>query len=218
MNFFHTCTLIILTALLISCSGNNRSHKAGDKMNADSSEEIKQNPSANEVQVKPVGLKETATQIITFLSQKQFSRILNYIHPELGLRISPYSFIDPKNDLQFTKKEFGDLPDNPEVFKWGIYDGSGKEIKLNFNKYYEKFIYDVDFANPEKISENASLAHGNSINNIQDIYSDCEYIEYYFSGFEEQYGGMDWRALRLVFKKEANSYYLVGIIHDQWTI
>jgi UDP-N-acetyl-2-amino-2-deoxyglucuronate dehydrogenase len=30
--------------------------------------------------------------------------------------------------------------------------------------------------------------------------------------------GMDWRSLRLVFEKKNDIWYLVGIIHDQWTI
>jgi (p)ppGpp synthase/HD superfamily hydrolase len=29
---------------------------------------------------------------------------------------------------------------------------------------------------------------------------------------------MDWRSLRLVFEKKNDIWYLVGIIHDQWTI
>jgi (p)ppGpp synthase/HD superfamily hydrolase len=29
---------------------------------------------------------------------------------------------------------------------------------------------------------------------------------------------MDWRSLRLVFEKKDDIWYIVGIIHDQWTI
>jgi hypothetical protein len=29
---------------------------------------------------------------------------------------------------------------------------------------------------------------------------------------------MDWRSLRLVFEEQGGSWYLVGIVHDQWTI
>jgi hypothetical protein len=38
------------------------------------------------------------------------------------------------------------------------------------------------------------------------------------SGFDPEYEGMDWRSLRLVFEKKNDIWYLVGIIHDQWTI
>jgi hypothetical protein len=29
---------------------------------------------------------------------------------------------------------------------------------------------------------------------------------------------MDWRSLRLVFMQDGGTWYLAGIIHDQWTI
>jgi hypothetical protein len=29
---------------------------------------------------------------------------------------------------------------------------------------------------------------------------------------------MDWQSLRLVFEETAGNWYLVGIVHDQWTI
>jgi hypothetical protein len=50
------------------------------------------------------------------------------------------------------------------------------------------------------------------------VYRGDSYSEFYFPGFDPKYDGMDWRALRLVFKKENEKLYLVGIIHDQWTI
>jgi hypothetical protein len=43
-------------------------------------------------------------------------------------------------------------------------------------------------------------------------------MEYHFSGFEAQYEGMDWESLRLVFIQEDSTWYLVGIVHDEWTI
>jgi len=43
-------------------------------------------------------------------------------------------------------------------------------------------------------------------------------VEYHFPGIDPQYGGLDWRSLRLVFQQSGGEWYLVGIIHDQWTI
>jgi hypothetical protein len=42
-------------------------------------------------------------------------------------------------------------------------------------------------------------------------------VEYYFPGFDPQYGGMDWRSLKLVFSQADGSWNLAGIIHDEWT-
>jgi len=29
---------------------------------------------------------------------------------------------------------------------------------------------------------------------------------------------MDWRSLKLVFKEKDGNWYLVGVVHDEWTI
>ena len=43
------------------------------------------------------------------------------------------------------------------------------------------------------------------------------FIDYHFSGFDQKLNGMDWVSLRLVFEKQNGQYFIVAIIHDQWT-
>jgi hypothetical protein len=50
------------------------------------------------------------------------------------------------------------------------------------------------------------------------VYRNYDFTESHFSGFEEKYGGMDWRSLRLVFKEIKGRFFLVGVVHDKWTI
>lgn len=79
-------------------------------------------------------------------------------------------------------------------------------------------MYDVDFLNAPNISLNKTISSGNSLNNIDSVYGNCTYVEFYFPGFKEKYDGMDWRSLKLVFEKQDNKLFLIGVIHDQWTI
>ncbi len=109
------------------------------------------------------------------------------------------------------------LPDK-KVYTWGIYDGSGLPINLTSAEYYNKFIYDVDFINAPEISYNRIIGKGSTINNAFEIYPNTIIVEYHFSGFDPKYEGMDWRSLRLVFEEKDTVWYLIGIIHDQWTI
>ena len=51
-----------------------------------------------------------------------------------------------------------------------------------------------------------------------EYYQSAVVVEFYFPGFDPQYAGMDWRSLRLVFMQQGSDWFLVGIIHDQWTI
>ncbi|MEO7960049.1 MAG: hypothetical protein ABIR19_00800, partial [Ginsengibacter sp.] len=107
---------------------------------------------------------------------------------------------------------------NPQIISWGAYDGEGGDIRMTIGDYFKKFVYDVDFLSPEKTSYNQTMGAGNSLNNITEIYKDADFMENYFSGFDKKYDGMDWRSLRLVFKEFEGNYYLVGVVHDQWTI
>lgn len=68
----------------------------------------------------------------------------------------------------------------------------------------------------EKEDYDSFIGNGNSINNLKEIYPQPHFTEYYFSGFDQKYNGLDWSSLRLVFKKYQNDYYLVAVIHDQW--
>lgn len=156
--------------------------------------------------------------ILKHIKNKEYQALVQYIHPELGIRFSPYSFINLKEDVIIKASQLPRMINNNEKQFWGLYDGTGEEIKLTTKEYFSKFVYDVDFLNAPSLTVNTSSVAGNSINNIKEVYPDAEYTESYFAGFQKKYEGMDWRALRLVYKKAEGKYYLIGIIHDQWTI
>ncbi len=158
-------------------------------------------------------------EILQIIKEKKYTQLSNYIDPVLGVRFSPYGHIDTITDQKFTNKEFVIyLTNNKTKIIWGSFDGSGDPIKLTIEEYFKRFVYDVEFTNAEKVSLNKVLYAGNTLNNLDSIYQGSTYTESYFSGFEEKYNGMDWRSLILVFRKNKNAFYLIGIIHNQWTI
>jgi hypothetical protein len=62
-------------------------------------------------------------------------------------------------------------------------------------------------------------AKGNSVDNAAQVYPDARIVEYHVPGRNPDYGGMDWRSLRLVFEEgEGGRWLLVAVIHDEWTI
>ena len=60
-------------------------------------------------------------------------------------------------------------------------------------------------------------SRGNMINNVKDIYPKSDVVDFYYKGTDE-YDGMDWRGMRLVFDDYQGKRYLVAIINDQWTV
>jgi len=163
-------------------------------------------------------IEERAMSVLKAIKNYDIDKLADAVHPDKGVRFSPYGYVDVENNLVFTAEEVKKLADDPKKYLWGYYDGSGEPISLSFSDYHKKFIYDVDFVNAEEIGYNKTLGHGNSLNNSFEVYKNSIIVEYYFSGFDPQYEGMDWRSLRLVFEKKNDIWYLVGIIHDQWTI
>lgn len=163
-------------------------------------------------------VEERGKAVIFALKKRDMSTLGAFIHPEKGVRFSPYAYVDIKNDQVFEAKEIPGLMKSKSIYTWGTYDGKGDPIKLTFSEYYEKFVYDQDFANPQEIGYNKIIGTGTTLNNIKKAYPEGRFIEYHFSVFNPKFEGMDWESLRLVFEEYKGEWYLVGIVHDQWTI
>ena len=158
-----------------------------------------------------------AQTVAAALKEADYDRLRTHIHPDLCLRFSPYPNLQA-NDLTFCPDQLADLPGSSTLYTWRRYDGSGEPIELTFNEYHQRFVYDQEFMQPEVVGFNQEVSSGNAINNIPEIYPDGMIVEYHFPGFDPQYGGMDWRSLRMVFIEEYGVWYLVALVHGEWTI
>lgn len=163
-------------------------------------------------------ISSRATEVILALKNKDMEKLSFFIHPIKGVRFSPYAYVHLNRDLVFTADEIQNLYKDETKFWWGEYDGSGDLIKLSFKEYFDDFVYDEDFTNAREIGYNRIIGTGNTLNNNFETYPGSIIVEYHFPGFDPKYGGMDWSSLRLVFEEKDSVWYLVGIIHDQWTI
>ena len=160
----------------------------------------------------------TALDVVSLISVQDFASLSLYIHPTQGVRFSPYAYVDVQNDLLFNAQDITGLPLDSTVYTWGAYDGSGFPIELSFADYYSRFVYDEDFANPHMIGLNNIIGFGNTLVNISSVYPNGVFLEFHFTGFDPQYGGIDWRSLILVLEQFDGDWYLVGIVHNGWTI
>jgi hypothetical protein len=165
-----------------------------------------------------------AAQIIMILEEGGLDALADRVHPDKGVRFSPYTYVravpgaPEGEDLVFTAAQIPGLASDPTVYHWGRFDGSGEPIDLTFAEYYDRFIYDAKFAAPDVVGFAETIGKGNTINNITGVYPLAVTIEYHFEGIDPQYAGLDWRSLRLVLEEKDGTWYLVGIVHDEWTI
>ncbi len=161
-------------------------------------------------------LLEYSIEVLQTIKDKDYDKLSSYFSPN-GVRFSPYGYIEA-TDMKLTAVQFLDHIKTDKKLLWGYYDGKGGEIRLSIENYFTKFVYDVDFIVAPYIEANKVVARGNTINNIDKFYTDHEFVEYHFEGFDPTYSGMDWRSLMLVFRTIDGKLYLEAIIHDMWTI
>lgn len=167
---------------------------------------------------QPNNLLARSLQVMNYIKIKDFQGLSTYVHPSKGVRFSPYFFVDEENHQSFTAQEIAGISQHTDVLTWGTQDGTGNPIELNFSDYYDRYIYDNEYVNPHLIGVNNPIGQGNITDNVTSVYADGKYVEYHFKGFNQEHDGMDWRSLRLVFEKNEDTWYLVGVVHGEWTI
>ncbi|KRF30208.1 hypothetical protein [Paenibacillus sp. Soil787] len=165
-------------------------------------------------------IESRAKETIQALKEKDLKKLAELIHPKKGVQFSPYSYIHVSSDVQVLGSGLAALWANTSTTHWGDYDGSGDPIDLTFPNYWDKFVYNEDFAAAPQISYNIILGKGNMINNVFSVYPTTSAItvEYHYPGLDPQFQGMDWTSLRLVYENSGTQWYLVAIVHDQHTM
>ena len=149
---------------------------------------------------------------------KDMSALASFVHPDKGVRFSPYSYVDAGGVCLRPEEIRSALRDPPrdQVRSWGTYDGKGDPIRLTFADYYDRFVWDVDFTKaatrPESFAENCTD------NALAFFGGEAIVVEYYVEPQTPRYEGMDWRALRIVLEPKDGVLYMVGIIHAEWTV
>ncbi|NLB51899.1 MAG: hypothetical protein GX808_03045 [Syntrophomonadaceae bacterium] len=223
---------ILLAFSLTACQSNESSNGNKDNGNTPAVKNDENNKDVQKVEIelefteegiiKPKIaekiIKETSDQLIQAIGSKDAELIAGFIHPVKGVRFTPYTYVSPDIDQVFNQEQMKNFFDDQKVYFWGNYDGTGDEIRLTPGEYYDKFVYTEDFINAEEVGYNQVLSLGNMLENQFEVYENPIIVEYYFSGFDPKYEGIDWRSLRLVFEEYEDQWKLVGIINNQWTI
>lgn len=188
-----------------------------DTQNSDLNEKGEVLQADTEEHIKTI-IEKRALEVLGYIRDYDLENLSMAVHPEKGVRFTPYGYVDVDKDLLFNQDEIKGFASDSTKYLWGSYDGTGDPIELTFKDYWKRFIYDEDFVNAKETGYNKRLGQGNSLDNSAKVYKNAIIVEYHFPGFDPQYEGMDWRSLRLVFEKSGDTWYLIGIIHDQWTI
>ncbi|MBN8210341.1 hypothetical protein JI666_16430 [Bacillus sp. NTK071] len=159
---------------------------------------------------------EQAYDVLSAIQNRKMTDLAEFVHPKKGLLFSPYGTVDNKRSQVFMPAQVKDLLTNKKQLEWGTEAGKGEPIRLAPEDYFKTYVYDVEFIETDFVTYNGYYRETNSIQNITEAFPESNYIEFFVPGSEE-YEGMDWKSLKLVFTNYEGEPYLAGIVHDQWT-
>ena len=163
-------------------------------------------------------VEPAALAAVDALKRRDGAKLASLAHPQKGVRFSAYPFVRTDRDQVLTAAELAVAFTDPRVRLWGITDGKGDDIRLTYADYHARYVYDVDFAQAPEAAYNRAIGIGNSPDNTASVYPDAVLVEFHYPGFDPRFSGMDWRSLRLLFEQKDGTWYLVGVVHGQWTI
>ncbi|MCY7422116.1 MAG: hypothetical protein LH478_10300 [Chitinophagaceae bacterium] len=208
----------LLSILLLTACANNRSDKTDQQtdstsLTADSTPPVK----VDTVVIDGAVLSFARDSILQLMEAKQYAGLSRFIGDE-GILFSPFGSADTTKNKVLSRLQFLELLKNNTQVLWGYADGTGDAIRLTIPQYFKKYVYDVAFLKAEQTSVNKVIDPDSAISKVPSVYANNSFVQFYFPGFNEDYEGLDWKSLLLVFKQQQSKYYLVAVIHNKWKI
>lgn len=150
--------------------------------------------------------------------QQDWATLAAYVHPRRGVTFTPYSTVEPDSDLTFTADQIKNLTQDQHVYTWGFEDGRGDPIQMTITQYFARYVYDRDYTQVSQIGIDRIMTGGNALENLTEEYPGCRFVDFSFPSADPVNDGLDWSSLKLVFQAEGEHWYLVGVVHGEWTI
>jgi len=163
-------------------------------------------------------LLNTACAALRAIQQRDYSALAAWVHPERGVTFTPYSTVNADSDLNFTASQVKKFAGDTNRYVWGAIPGTGELIQMTPEEFVSKYIFGADYTQASKIGIDKINISGNALENVTEVYSDCRFVEFTFPAVEAGGQGQDWNSLKLVFAPSETKWYLVALIHSQWTV
>lgn len=210
-------SLALLSLAVVACGGT----PTVDPGDTPSSQAAASSVTTDEP-LQPITVDRASRDSVAAAVLESFARrdwqTLSELAADTGVRFTPYTHVHPEADQMLQPLELAMFDSDQAVRTWGNEAGSGFPIQLTNEQYMQRYIWDHDYRTAPQVFWNTKLDRGGMIDNAQEVYPGASVVEYHFPGFDPQYGGMDWRSLRLVLAQNDDAEWtLYGVIHDEWT-
>ena len=188
----------------------------GESSSSADTEQSEEKPALNPKENFP--LLNAACAVVRLIQQRNYAGLSAYVHPDRGLTLTPYSTVNPVDDLTFTAAQVaaGGHHGTPEP--WGRVPGPGELIQMTPEEFFSAHLAVSDYTQASRIGVDQVNISGNALENVAEAYPGCRFVDFTCPGSGAANQGQDWSALKLVFLPEQDHWLLVGLVHSQWTV
>lgn len=155
-----------------------------------------------------------ARAVVGALARRDMAALALLVHPDKGVRFSNYGQVE-SGDLVLRASALEEALLDPRKRVRTARDGADEEVAMTFRSYYDRFVYDRDFASARRVSTGGAISADPDAGhrNFREAYRADQLVEFYLPP-----GAKSWERLILAFEKCRDEWVLVGIVHDEWTI
>src|SRR5690554_2089380 len=121
---------LLLSLFFLSACTNDKKASTEEEEKIDSFS-IQQD-SISVIKEEEISVSDLTEKILGQIKDKDYTSLIQYIHPDSGLRFSPYGYINLNTDIVIKPNQFRAMINDPTKLVWGHYDGSGDDINLTF--------------------------------------------------------------------------------------
>lgn len=163
-------------------------------------------------------LLNTACLTVSALKSRNYVTLASYVHPQKGVTFTPFSTVRLEKDINLSSVQISQLERDRTTYVWGERNGSNSLIELTIPKYFDQFVFDRDYTKAPRVGIDEVVITGNALENLPDAYPGCRFVDFTFPAKDPGDKAPNWSSLKLVFEPGEYQWYLVGIIHSQWTV
>lgn len=162
-----------------------------------------------------VDVQSVTTSVVAAMARRDLETLAGFVGEE-GLIVSPYVMLD-QGDLRLSRAEVEHCGSDAQIRLWGYRDGSGSPIETTCKSYFDEFVWNADYREAHEVLYDEPRQRGNEVNNNHDFVPGGVVVELHIRGQGGQ-KAMNWKSLRLIFRKGEQGLFLIAITRDVWTI
>ena|GEM_PF-1749209 len=154
---------------------------------------------------------QRARAVVLALKNNDVKALASYVHPGRGVRFSPYGF--GVEERVWWPRQVAALGQNAHTYDWGRAATSGKPLRLTWQEYRRRFIYNGNFAATREVRLHSLQEQPFNQPELNSTYAGGLVVEYHLPG-HRTLKWRDARSLWMVWQPSGGVWYLTAVANQ----